>query len=217
MKRIAHRGATNFYPENTLESLNKAVELGFDGIECDVRRTSDGKLVLMHDSSIDRTTNGNGLIAQLSSRDLQRVRVGDGYRVPTVSQVIEQILPKTWVNFELKEADKSAAIEISAQVPSSLRDNVLISSKRAGALAGNIKVARAYIHPIALVGRFVAKKLALDAVVTRSWPINRLFLRKAARQGLKVFLYHPMGARLNLDKTEADKLEGLITDEDAAS
>lgn len=213
MKKIAHRGATDYYPENTLEAFNKAIELGYDGIECDVRRLSDGELVLMHDSSINRTTNGNGDLNHLSGLDLQMVAVGNRYKVPTVAQVIEHILPRTWVNFELKEADKRAAREIAAQVPPKLRNRVLISSKHAVALTEKIPISRGFIHPFAWVAQLVARKQSLDAIITRSWFINRFFLKKTNRRGLEVFLYHPLGTRIKLTPKDKIALTGLITDE----
>lgn len=57
---MGHRGASGLEPENTLRSFRKAIELGVDYIECDVHATKDGHLVLIHDSTVDRTTNGTG-------------------------------------------------------------------------------------------------------------------------------------------------------------
>src|SRR5205807_1804496 len=63
---IAHRGANKFAPENTLAAFRKAIELGCDYFELDVRRTKDGQLVLMHDGSVDRTTNGTGSVVDMT-------------------------------------------------------------------------------------------------------------------------------------------------------
>ena len=63
---IAHRGANSLAPENTLAAFRKAVELGSDGFELDVQFSKDGKLVVIHDEKVDRTTNGKGLVNDLT-------------------------------------------------------------------------------------------------------------------------------------------------------
>ena len=72
---IAHRGAHDTFPENTLASIGRAVELGCDYVEVDVRATKDGKLVLLHDGSVDRTTDGRGKIDELTFDEIRRLGV----------------------------------------------------------------------------------------------------------------------------------------------
>ena len=67
----AHRGASATHPENTLLALQEAIRLGAQMLEFDVRQTRDGQLVLMHDETVDRTTDGTGQIAQLAYADLR--------------------------------------------------------------------------------------------------------------------------------------------------
>ena len=69
---IAHRGAHKTVPENTIASLEKAIELGVDYVELDVRRTKDGVLILMHDASINRMTNGKGKIEDLTYDEIHK-------------------------------------------------------------------------------------------------------------------------------------------------
>ena len=66
MLRIGHRGARAYAPENTLTSFKKAIEIGVDAVELDVRRTKDNQLVVIHDADIKRTTNGEGLVSELT-------------------------------------------------------------------------------------------------------------------------------------------------------
>src|SRR5580658_5587834 len=72
---IAHRGAHREAPENTLASLEKAIEIGCDYVELDVRRTKDGALVIMHDNSVNRMTNGKGKIADLTLAEIRKFEV----------------------------------------------------------------------------------------------------------------------------------------------
>jgi glycerophosphoryl diester phosphodiesterase len=73
---IAHRGNSAFFPENTLESFQQAVELGADALELDVRLSRDGRAVVIHDATVERTTNGAGAVAALTLDELQRLDAG---------------------------------------------------------------------------------------------------------------------------------------------
>ncbi len=73
---IAHRGNSKFAPENTLAAFRGAADLGADGVEMDLRLTRDGRLVLMHDQTVERTTNGTGCVAELCAEDVARLDAG---------------------------------------------------------------------------------------------------------------------------------------------
>lgn len=101
--RIAHRGASAYEPENTLRSFGKAIELGTDMIELDVRRSLDGRLVVIHDSRVDRTTNGNGPVRMKSLDELRALDAGMGERIPTLEEAVEFAAGRTRFVIELKE------------------------------------------------------------------------------------------------------------------
>ena len=93
---IAHRGHSIAVPENTLEAYRAAIELGIEMIECDVNMTRDGALVMIHDWSVDRTTNGSGRVRDLSLEEIGRLDAGSwfdraftGLRIPTTADTIE--------------------------------------------------------------------------------------------------------------------------------
>src|SRR5512132_528166 len=77
---IAHRGHSFAYPENTREAYRKAIELGVEAIECDVNITRDGKLVMMHDSTLDRTTTGTGRVSAATWEEIQQIDAGRKFR-----------------------------------------------------------------------------------------------------------------------------------------
>jgi glycerophosphoryl diester phosphodiesterase len=79
---FGHRGNAANAPENTLESIRQAVALGVDGVEFDVRLSADGQLVLMHDPTVDRTTNGTGAVRNLTLRQLRTFDAGYNYGPP---------------------------------------------------------------------------------------------------------------------------------------
>lgn len=84
-----HRGNPEEHPENTLASFRSAIELGVDIIECDVHLSSDGRMVVIHDHTLDRTTDGTGLVRDHTWEELQRLDAGGGERLPALEQVIE--------------------------------------------------------------------------------------------------------------------------------
>lgn len=100
---IGHRGAAGYEPENTLRSFEKAIILGVDMIEIDVRRCKSGELVIMHDDSINRTTNGKGKISELDLDSLQKLDAGKGEHIPTLTETIQFINRRAKVDIEIKE------------------------------------------------------------------------------------------------------------------
>ncbi len=106
---IAHRGGSDWAPENTIAAFRKALEFGVDGIELDVQRCRSGELVVFHDPDIGRTTNGVGLIKDICYAELKRISAGlwfdeefRGEHVPLLSEVLELIDGKVILNIELK-------------------------------------------------------------------------------------------------------------------
>lgn len=111
---MAHRGGAGLRPENTLSAFRRAQELGVDVLEMDLRRTSDGAIVLMHDASVDRTTDGTGAIEAMSLREVQALDAGYHFRdengdwpyrgrgitVPTLEETLD-VFPQARFNIEI--------------------------------------------------------------------------------------------------------------------
>ncbi|MFT7219635.1 MAG: glycerophosphoryl diester phosphodiesterase [Candidatus Azotimanducaceae bacterium] len=98
---IGHRGAKGHYPENTLPSFAYAIELGCDWIELDVHLVED-ELVVIHDSTVNRTTNGTGRVDAYSLADLRALDAGGGAQVPTLTEVTNLLAGRCGLNVELK-------------------------------------------------------------------------------------------------------------------
>lgn len=88
----AHRGARGHAPENTLPAFALAFDLGAEGIECDVQRSRDGPLVILHDGTVDRTTDGTGYVAEMSFRELRTLNAGRRWRTYTQIPTLEETL-----------------------------------------------------------------------------------------------------------------------------
>jgi len=100
--RIGHRGAAEPAPENTLAAIQKGIALGVDFVEIDVRRTADGVLVVLHDETVNRTTNGKGRVDRLCLRDIEKLNAGNGEHIPTLEEVLKVAAGETGLMLELK-------------------------------------------------------------------------------------------------------------------
>jgi len=106
---LAHRGASGYAPENTIEAFKLAIEMGADGFELDVHVSADGELVVMHDERVDRTTNGNGYIKDMTIEEIKVLDACNGFnefsgvKVPTLREVYELIVGTDLIiNTEIK-------------------------------------------------------------------------------------------------------------------
>lgn len=108
---IAHRGAHREVPENTLASLDKAIQIGCDYVEIDVRRTKDGALVIMHDASVNRMTNGKGKITELTLAEIRKLEIKSphggghsGQKVPTFDEILDHARGRMKIYVDHKQA-----------------------------------------------------------------------------------------------------------------
>ncbi len=102
MLKIGHRGAKGYEPENTLIAFEKAINLGVDGIELDVHLSSDKELIVIHDETVDRTTNGKGEVNQLSLKELKALKIKITEKIPTLTEVLDLVNQRCFINIELK-------------------------------------------------------------------------------------------------------------------
>ena len=110
---LAHRGASAYAPENTLEAMKLALDMGADGVELDVHLSKDGRIMVCHDEKIDRTSNGQGLISSYTYDELRLFDFGfkyyneiRGLKIPTLDEVYELLAPHGLiVNVEIKSAN----------------------------------------------------------------------------------------------------------------
>ena len=100
----AHRGAMVYAPENTLAAFERAIEQGTYRVEFDLRRTRDGHLVVIHDATVERTTNGSGLVAEMDLAELQKLS-SCGERIPSFAEAIECMKNRTRMLVEFKDGD----------------------------------------------------------------------------------------------------------------
>ncbi|MES3037243.1 MAG: glycerophosphodiester phosphodiesterase family protein [Bdellovibrionota bacterium] len=125
---FAHRGASKLYPENTSMALRAAVASGAQGVEIDIRFTKDQQLVLMHDSKVNRTTDGKGYVRNLTLAEIKKLDAGvwkhkafAGERVPTFREALA-VLPKNiWINLHIKESE--TLLEVAKIIKATRREH----------------------------------------------------------------------------------------------
>ncbi|WP_042462747.1 glycerophosphodiester phosphodiesterase [Neobacillus dielmonensis] len=115
---IAHRGASGYAPENTIAAFDKALEMKADYIEIDVQRSQDGKLVVIHDTTVDRTTDGTGSVKDLTFDQLRSLDAGSykgeqfsGEKIPTFDEVLDRYHGKIGILIELKSPELYPGVE----------------------------------------------------------------------------------------------------------
>lgn len=116
MLKIGHRGAKGYASENSLFSFEKAIEMGVDGIELDVHLSLDGQIIVIHDDTIDRTTNGKGFVNTLSLQELKTFRINEKQaseleqQIPTLNEVFNLVNQTCFINIELKGKGTASAV-----------------------------------------------------------------------------------------------------------
>lgn len=129
---IGHRGASAYAPENTLAAFELAAEQGADAVELDVQLSRDGRLVIIHDFDVSRTTNGQGKVAELTVAELQVFDAGQGQKIPTLDELFEAMGPRLLYNIEIKYfgwRDQGVETAVADRIAAyQLENHVLVSS-----------------------------------------------------------------------------------------
>ena len=118
VENVAHRGATGYAPENTIAAYDLAVDMKVDYIEIDVQRSKDGQLVSIHDTTVDRTTDGTGKVGDLTLEQLRSLDAGSwkgeeftGEQIPTFEEILDRYHGKVGILIELKAPEIYPGIE----------------------------------------------------------------------------------------------------------
>jgi len=164
-KVIGHRGAKAYAPENTVESIKTAVSLGVQWVELDVKLTRDGVPIIFHDESLDRTTNGTGLVAQTNYEDLRDLDAGSWFgdsfarvRIPTLEEAVDVLLSHNLgLNLEIKpcpgreKETAEVALDHLSQIWDDM-DRLLISSFQHVSLEAAMDLAPDYARGLLIGG-----------------------------------------------------------------
>ena len=216
---VAHRGSSSVAPENTLASFRQAIRDGADAVECDVRLTADGHVVVFHDADLHRTTGGPGLISKHTLPELRTLSAGTWFhnrfaaeRIPTLDEVIELTAGKCLINLEIKTAERESQEKIGEKLVDlcfgvirrhGARESALITSfshravKRAGLIRPRIATGLLY-HPLRHVMKSpvrFARSLGARYLIMGGSILRRRIVEEAHERGILVGEYTVNTAR----------------------
>ena len=227
---FAHRGARAYAPENTLLAFALAYDLGADGIECDVQRSRDGRLVIIHDDLVDRTTDGTGAVASMSFRELSTLDAGVfpriPQRIPTLQETLDLARERNGlINIEIKGGSVEASIGIARAVEPVLlalgdafRRKVLVSSFDHPALT-LLKERLPWLRIATLFDKdwrhqdvvTAARKLQAEAIHPAAVLVDPALIRRAHDAGLQVNVW-TVNAPHDIRQLVAWGVDGIFTD-----
>lgn len=169
---LAHRGASGTAPENTIAAFKKAIIDGCDGFEFDVQQTKDGKLVVFHDWTLERTSNGKGYVREHTLDELKELDAGSwfgeefkGEKIPTLEETLDLIPDNMLINIELKEeySKERGSEKILVDILQKYKTKNIIVSSFSHNLLKNIKT----LDPSIKIGILVESSLLnLDKYIT---------------------------------------------------
>ena len=220
MWRIGHRGACGHAPENTLASMRKALELGVHGFEFDIQLSKDGQPVVIHDETLERTTDGKGLVQDFTLAELQELDAGDGEKIPSLRNVIDMVDKRCRLFIELKAEDSTKPVaDLLAHCVQQLGwsyEQFFVCSFDHLQIA-HIRALNPDIRTCALlVG--IPVSLAAIAAEAGAWALNPAILHTsqalvddAHKRGLKVMGW-TANSPAHIARGRALKLDGIISD-----
>lgn len=189
---IAHRGASGYAPENTIKAFHKALNLGADMIEIDVRRTRDKQLVVFHDFMLSRLTRGRGRLRKYRFHELKRFDIG-GEEIPRLLDVLSLLKGKCQINIEIKERGLVKDI-VEAVKKNGMEKDVLFSSflhfelLKIKAIDGKLRIALLFAtNPPSLnIVMKLAKEMQAEALTFQIKNMRRNYLISAVREAEKI-------------------------------
>jgi glycerophosphoryl diester phosphodiesterase len=230
---IGHRGYPARYPENTLIAFQAAIEAGVTMIELDVTLSRDRKVVVIHDATLERTTNGYGTVADHTLAELKQLDAGSWFdpkytdqRIPELSEVLDLVKGQAYVNIEIKPGAYEAhhpPDAIEKQVVEMLIQKDLVGTCMISSFEANIleQVEALQRKPaIAFISETPADKATVRMCIrlnTFSWhPDQRIVTRNQVMQmhaaGIKVFPYN-VDTLADFNRMRNMKVDGVITND----
>jgi glycerophosphoryl diester phosphodiesterase len=217
MLNIAHRGASGYEPENTLRSFSRALTMNVDAIELDVHLTKDKKLVVIHDNSVKRTTNGKGWVKNFTLKQIKTLDAGLDEKVPTLKEVFDLVNKKVFINIELK--GKGTAKPVARLIEQYVKkgwwyNHFIISSFNFKELENFYNVNKK-VRIGVLFERFPDKyfqKAALVNAYSINFPLTKVtkkYVEKAHKQGLKVLVW-TVNTKKDIAKMKKLKVDGIF-------
>lgn len=218
---IGHRGAKGHIAENTIASIHKAIELGADGIEIDVFQCKSGEIVLFHDKTLEKLTNGDGNIEDKNLEELRKLKVlNSSYSIPTLEEVLKSIGKDVFLNIELKGRNTAEGslnlIKKYIERNKIEFNNILFSSfnweelKDLRSLSDKVQLAL-ITDQDPLLAIDYALKLKAVAINPNYKDLNEQIISKINEKGLKIYTW-TVNSKIQIDRLKVLNVNGIITD-----
>lgn len=191
---MGHRGAPAYEPENTLRSIRRALDLGVKAVEIDVQLSRDGRLAVIHDETVDRTTNGTGRVRDLTWEELRRLDAGQGEKIPSLEEVVALVRGRAHLVVEMKQPDAVAPLAKFFQQHDLFEEAHAISFWHPAVKAlrerePRIKTGVLLVgHPVDAPG--MARAAEAEALVLHFAYVNRELVQAARSAGMLVFIWN---------------------------
>ncbi|HAF70326.1 MAG: Putative glycerophosphoryl diester phosphodiesterase [Acetothermia bacterium 64_32] len=219
MEVIAHRGASGYVLENSRQALELAWRLGADRVEIDVRATRDGRPLVLHDATLNRTTTGQGQVAELTWEELSEVRLKNGEPLLSLEEALDLLQGKVQVYLDVK--DPRAVPGVARQVRE--LDGVIVGSTEPGTLsqvkarvpkAATSLLVRGLDDPVGKAVRAGAGYVHLcwDSLSDPVAQVNATLVRQAQEAGVGVILWHEEQASVLKRIGRLSGVHGVCTD-----
>ncbi|MBD3228431.1 MAG: hypothetical protein GF329_09605 [Candidatus Lokiarchaeota archaeon] len=219
-KIIAHRGASAYELENSYKAFVKAIEMEADMIETDVRQTEDGKLILMHDKTINRTTEGKGKINKMTLKTIKKTKMKNGDNIPILDNILDQYGNKIKFNLELKDGNIEQSLN-ELIMKYDIIDRVLISSfsfkilKSLHQINPDINLALLTYLPslISKINHSFNKCSEYGIKNINPWHIfkSKSYVQKAHKLGFKIYPWTINKKKEAIKLRDELKVDGIIT------
>ena len=211
--KIAHRGASAYEPENTLRSFERAIKLKADMIELDVRQTIDGHLVVIHDNTVDRTTDSTGPVSLKTLAEIKDLNAGKGERIPTLDEVLDLGRGRTKFVLEIKENGiEDKVVDILNR--NKLFDEAFVVSFKSNRLKMikqlEPKVKTGLILFASLDPVRLAKNCGADVVAPFRWFVTSGLVERAKDNGLLTFTW-TVDETIKAHKLKEAGVRGIVT------
>jgi len=220
--KIAHRGASGYALENSFEAFNKALRLSVDMIECDVRMCKSGELVLMHDRTIDRTTNQKGIVSKLTLSQIKKIKLKNNEPIPSLEEILIRYKDKTQIMIDIKSI--SAAPQIVKLVKKHQCHNHILVASTLHPLLIDILIRDpaiqtaisfdiySYFKYIFVKKLFILPAKLVGAGIVNVYYkfVNKKIVEKAHKYGFKINAYPPKTTE-EINYLKQTGVDGIIT------
>ena len=234
---IAHRGASGTAPENTLIATQKALEMGADMVEIDLHMSKDGEVIVIHDATLDRTTNGSGLVKDHTLEELKKLEAGswfdpkfNGEPIPTLDEFLILMDGKAIALLEVKKSKKELYTGIEQKIVELVRKHqaekwCIIQSFETPTvqnflqlvpdweihklISGQVPVIPVYHDGQIRMGQAMSLP-GIQAINPSHKALNRRFVRRAHQHGMKVFTW-TVNEEKDFKRVLRFKVDGIIT------